>query len=294
VKSDEGRVDLVTGLSPLETLRVAQSPFATVVKARGSLGTVFGLFNLRKMGSPWQDVRLRQAANLAINREDLIRYATKGNGLIIPALIPVQGFGYDPDLTPYAFDPDKARSLLRQAGYSNGLSLTLIAPAGLEIQATVIAKMLEGIGFTVERQVLDSAAYNRRTLLSDLDRPPEQQTWDIALMAYNDWANIPAFTLYQFHVLGGPYDWVAEKPELQRLYAEVLRTVDLDKQQALIRQMERHTRDHAYTLFLYNPIQLSAVNKAVEFIPYRGGALTLAETSVMAPHWSLQPGALKE
>src|SRR5918999_3825450 len=46
VKTAEGQVDLVTGLSPLETLRVAQSPFATVVKDRGALVTVFGMFNM--------------------------------------------------------------------------------------------------------------------------------------------------------------------------------------------------------------------------------------------------------
>ena len=80
VKMGEGLVDVVTRLSPLETLRVAQSPFAKVVKTRGSLATVVGQFNLRKAGSPWRDVRLRQAANVAINREDLIRYATKGMG----------------------------------------------------------------------------------------------------------------------------------------------------------------------------------------------------------------------
>src|SRR5690606_15255256 len=146
VKTAEGGVDLVTELSPLETLRVAQSAFAKVVKNRGSLTSVFGLFNMRKTGSPWQDVRLRQAVDLAIHREDLIRYAAKGNGLIIPALIPVRGFGYDPDLASYPFDPDKARDLLRDAGYPEGLPLTLIAPAGLEVQATVISKMLEGIG----------------------------------------------------------------------------------------------------------------------------------------------------
>ena len=48
----------------------------------------------------------------------------------------------------------------------------------------------------------------------------------------------------------------------------------------LIRQMERHTRDQAYFLFLYNPIQLYAVNKAVAFVPYVTGYLLLAETGV--------------
>src|SRR2546428_828684 len=65
VKTREGRVDLVTGLSPLETLPVAQSAFATVVKNRGNLSSVFGQFNMRKAASPWRDVRLRQAVNFA-------------------------------------------------------------------------------------------------------------------------------------------------------------------------------------------------------------------------------------
>ena len=73
-------MDLVSELRPLDTLRVAQSPWATVVKNRGSLITVYGLFNRRKAGSPWHDVRLRQAVNVAIHREDLIRYATRGMG----------------------------------------------------------------------------------------------------------------------------------------------------------------------------------------------------------------------
>ena len=93
VKTGEGRVDLVSELSPLETLQVAESPFAKVVKERGGLRNVFGLFNMHKSGSPWQDSRLRQAVNYAINREDFIRYATKGNGTIVPALLPPGAFG---------------------------------------------------------------------------------------------------------------------------------------------------------------------------------------------------------
>jgi ABC-type transport system substrate-binding protein len=77
---------------------------------------------------------------------------------------------------------------------------------------------------------------------------------------------------------------------------QVLHTVDREKQQELIRQMERHTRDQAYFLFLYNPIQLFAANKAVEFVPYVTTQLKLDETSVTDQHWSVrkQKAAVQE
>jgi peptide/nickel transport system substrate-binding protein len=293
VKTAEGQVDLVTGLSPLETLRVAQSPFATVVKDRGALMTVFGMFNMRKTASPWQDVRLRQAVNYAINRADLIRYAAKGNGVVIPALVPFRGFGYDADLAPYPFDPSKVRGLLREAGHPDGLAITLIASQHLEIQATVISKMLEQAGFTVDLQILDAVTFNQKTVLSHLDQPPEQQGWDIALTSWGDTLNFPPFMVYHFFGLDGPHDWLSEQAELQRLREQVLQTVDREHQERLIRQMERHTSEQAYFLFLYSPIQLYAVNRAVEFVPYVTVRLILAETSVTEQHWSVRQAAGK-
>jgi len=280
VKDDEGRVDLVTDLSPLETLRVAQSPAAQVVKNRGALMTVFGFFNMRKAGSPWHDMRLRQAVNYAINREDLIRYATRGNGVIIPALVPVQGFGYDPALAPYPFDPATARRLLREAGTAEGLTLSLVAAEELQAQATVVSKMLEQAGFMVDLQILDGAAFNRKTHLGNLDQTPEHQPWDIALMAYSDLFNFPVFQVYRSFALDGPWNWGIADTKLHQLHDAVIRTIDREQQQALIRQMERHTHEYAYFLFLYSPIKLYAVNKAVTFVPYVTGNLLFAETSV--------------
>jgi ABC-type transport system substrate-binding protein len=287
VKTVEGRVDLVTGLRPLETLRVASSAFATVVKNRGNLGVVFGRFNMRKAASPWTDLRLRHAVNYAINREDLIRYAAKGNGEIIPALISPRGLGYDPALTPYAFDPEKARRLLREAGYPDGRSISVIASEDLEVQATVISNMLRQVGFTVELDLLDPAAYARKTILHHLEQPPEQQAWDLALTSWGDIWNFPVFS-YHLYALDGPEDWVMEDAALRGLYDQVLRLVDREQQQAVLRQMERHTHAQAYFLFLYSPIQLYAVNKAVAFVPYVTTVLNLAETAVTEQHWSVR------
>jgi uncharacterized protein (DUF952 family) len=69
--------------------------------------------------------------------------------------------------------------------------------------------------------------------------------------------------------------------------------VDREQQQGLIRQMERHTREQAYFPFLYSPIGLYAVNKAVEFVPHVNRLLHRGETAVTDEHWSVRQGAMQ-
>ena len=97
---------------------------------------------------------------------------------------------------------------------------------------------------------------------------------------------------YQY-LLDGPVDWAVEQPALRQLYQQMLRTVDSDKQRAIFQQMERHARDEAYVLFLYNPVQLYAVNKGVQFVPYVAG-LNFVDSSVTDQHWSVRKGAGKK
>ena len=287
VKSREGRVDLVTELSPLETLRVAESSLAAVVKNRGSRTSVFGRFNMLKTGSPWNDVRVRRAVNFAINRADLVQYATNGNGVVIPALVP--GL-QDPTLAPYPFDSGRARELLRESGHTQTLAITMIAPQNLQAQATVIGRMLDQSGFRATVEVLDPTAYSKRTLLSHLDQPADKQSWDIALTSSFQALSSPLLDLYQWYAIDGPDDWVAERPELRRLYEQALGTIDPGKQEDVLRQMDRHSHEQAYLLFLYNPIQLYAVNRAVQFVPYATARTRLADTSLTDQHWSLRKG----
>jgi ABC-type transport system substrate-binding protein len=145
--------------------------------------------------------------------------------------------------------------------------------------------MLEQAGFLVRQQVLDPATYNKKTDLSRLDQPAEQQPWDIALYSDYDWSAFPAQLYRRLADLG------TETTEIRRLYDLLLRTVDRERQQDLIRQMERQTHDEAYLVLLYSAIPLYAVNKAVAFVPYPDGFLRFAETSVTDQHWSVRKGS---
>ncbi len=294
-------MDVFADVRPLDTLRVAKSPFAKVVKERGALRNILGLFNMRKAGSPWRDRRLRQAANHAIKRAHLIRYAAKGNGVILPALLPPRAFGYDPTLKPYAFDPVRAQRLLREASHPNGLALTLIAPHSLVVQATVVSKIVEHVGFTVHLELLDMRTMHWRTHLYNVpaqvranptfDPVEARHTWDIALKSTQLTGSLAAVfptPVYRVFALDGHSDWVIEHPTLRDLYKRLIPTTEQEQQRTLIHQMERHTRDQAYLLFLYNLIQLYAANKHVTFDPHPSGNWLLSTTSLTGEHWSMR------
>jgi peptide/nickel transport system substrate-binding protein len=295
VMTSEGQVDLFVDMRPIDTLRVAQSPLAKVVKERSSLTTVLGFFNTRKANSPWHEVRLRQAANYAINREDFLRYAAKGNGMLVPALLPPGTMDFDATLPPYSFDPTAAQRLLREAGPAEGLALTLIAPEELEVQATVVSKMLEHVGVTVLQRLLNRGDFYKATnhwyfvSLQKQQQPAPWPTWDIALMdARMARGQHSPLILYYEYVFSGSYDWVDETPALRQFLMQLRSTSDPVQQQAITAQMERHIRDQASFLFLYAPLQLYAVNKEVNFEPHPSGLLFLPTTSVTDQHWSVR------
>lgn len=75
-------------------------------------------------GHPLLDKRVRQALNYALNKEGYIK-AFLG-GMTQPASQPTtsSGFGYNPDIKPYPYDPEKAKALLAEAGFPKGFSFT--------------------------------------------------------------------------------------------------------------------------------------------------------------------------
>jgi peptide/nickel transport system substrate-binding protein len=77
---------------------------------------------------PWNDVRVRQAANYAINRESMAKDLLKGTGSPAYQFAPRGDVGYDPKLDTYSYDVAKAKALLADAGYPNGFDTTLSFP----------------------------------------------------------------------------------------------------------------------------------------------------------------------
>jgi len=72
------------------------------------------------------------------------------------------------------------------------------------------------------------------------------------------------------------------------MWNDMIRTVDRGVKEEKMKQMVQYLYDRAYALFIYSPLALYAVNKEVDFVPFKSGFLNLKETSVTDNHWSVR------
>jgi len=98
--------------------------------------------------TPWQQRAVRQAMNYAVDKQAIAKYVLHGQLDIVPGDFPVPEWR---GLTPYPYDPERARALLAQAGYPDGFDITLrtftTAPgAELPIIAEVVAGYWRNVG----------------------------------------------------------------------------------------------------------------------------------------------------
>jgi peptide/nickel transport system substrate-binding protein len=114
-------------------------------------------FHTKNPNAPWGDVRVREAIALLIDKEAVQRDLFKG----VPGLNAWPAdweVGYNPEIGPYPYDVERAKSLLAEAGYANGFTMPLyFAAMGAEFQqaAEAVSLYLQAANITCEVQALE-------------------------------------------------------------------------------------------------------------------------------------------
>ena len=109
-----GEIQVAQEVPPDLVDRLKSSPNVQVKTADGTRSYEIELNNKVE---PFDDPRVRQALNYAISWDPILRDIYRGYGKRLATAFLPSGFGYDPSLKAYPYDPAKARELLRQAGY---------------------------------------------------------------------------------------------------------------------------------------------------------------------------------
>jgi len=222
---------------------------------------------------PFNDKRVRQALNYAVNREEIastiLRYrAIPNHGQVVPGSMP----GYPSGDGPYGYDPQKALALLAEAGYPNAkgfpeltLRLNKAGQDNVKI-AEVIQGYLAGIGIAVNLKVVDWRVH--------LDTVREGQAPFYRLGWINDYpcAENSLMLVWGKNVPPEGENYARySNPEFDRLFEEALRAVDPDEQNRLFREAEVVAVADAPWLFLYTLRRFRLVAPEVRGFPMNAG-----------------------
>jgi peptide/nickel transport system substrate-binding protein len=115
--------------------------------------------------APFKKELVREALNYAINRNTIVKLAYQGHAIPGSSFMPYHMEYYDTSLSPYPYDPAKAKQLLAQAGYPHGFTCFLITVSGDvagQAEAVVVKSELAAVGITVNIQSYElTTAYSK-------------------------------------------------------------------------------------------------------------------------------------
>ncbi|MBI4276886.1 MAG: hypothetical protein HY660_00395 [Armatimonadetes bacterium] len=138
-----GVVDLVANVPPERVKEMEADPRLKVETVHSSR-TIF--VGINTWVRPFTDRRVRQALNYGVNVQELIDTILQGRAYRNPGPINQMVFGYHKGLKPYPYDPERARRLLREAGYPQGFDTVLTGPVGRylkdkEMQEAIVGQL---------------------------------------------------------------------------------------------------------------------------------------------------------
>jgi peptide/nickel transport system substrate-binding protein len=247
-----GGVDLVTELSPDNVALLRDDPRFRVHEQTGP-HLWFLILNTR--AEPFGDRRVRQAVNYAIDKRALVEQVLQDTATVAAGPIPSAfGWAYDQALEPYPYDPELARSLLREAGVAEGVTVTLLAPTSgsgmlAPVQmATAIQGNLAAVGMRVRIQT-----YEWNTFLARVNQGLAGQG-EMAEMAWmtNDPDTLPYLALRGGATpeQGGFNSGYYQNPRVDALIEQARAATGRDRRAPLYRELQRLVHQDAPWVFV--------------------------------------------
>ena len=238
-----GGVDWIWGVPPENAEMLGSMDNLTVVAAPTMRMSFLSLDAAGRTGdTPMTDIRVRQAIAHAIDREAIAENLVGEGAEVQESMcVPVQ-FGCETDVTQYPYDPERARELLAEAGYENGLSVPFYAYRDRPFSEAVLNYLRE-VGINGDLQFLQWRAL--RPLIA------EDQTELVHLtFGSNGMLDASASTGYYFQF--GPDDYARDE-EVRDWLAAAEATMDEDERRDLYSKALKKIADEAYyiPLFVY-------------------------------------------
>jgi len=249
-----GGVDIVAA-PPVPQLEMLDSGDTQVVPVKGGRIIIYP-FNVS--APPFDNRKVREAANLAVNKDAIVRNVLGNRGIVMAGPFTPAWLGYDASVKPFPYDPARAKQLLAEAGYPQGLDTTWSISSGVFLKDTEIGEAVAG----QLRQV------GIRVKLVPTERAKIQK--DAQENTFQGLTSVAWGTQFEPDVM---LNWVMMRahmttPRLQELVLQGRGEIDLEKRRKIYQELYRVAHDEAMWLFVHAQDELWAKRRDVPWQPY--------------------------
>lgn len=225
-----GNSDIEYLYSPTKQEFMASRELRKLVHDGLRMNTWWWWFNLEK--PPFDDVRVRQAVNYAIDNAQVLQIARAGLAIPATQFIMPSLLGYDESLKYYERDPEKVKALLAEAGYPDGMDITVnVWNIGESVtEAQVLAAQLQEAGFRAEVVPTDFGTY-----VSEM----EKGTYGFYLTGEALNPNTAADMMRFWHSQAPENHANYSNPEVDALLEQAFEELDLEKRGQLLAEAQK-------------------------------------------------------
>ncbi|MDI2587134.1 ABC transporter substrate-binding protein [Psychrobacillus sp. NEAU-3TGS] len=271
-----GAIDLADGINPADGTTV-EGDSSLQLFERPSMNV--GYLGLTTTRPPFDNVKVRQALNYAIDKEAIVEAFFEGRAEIAKNPLPSSISGFNDDITGYEYNPEKAKELLAEAGFADGFEMELWAmpvprpymPDGKKV-AEAIQKNLEDIGVKAEIVSYEWATYLDKASKGEADAFLLGWTGD------NGDADNFIYVLLDGDNIGSNNYTYYDNKDLHKILIEAQTEVDEDKRNELYKQAQEIIfEDAPWVPLAHSTPLLAGKADIVDFYPHPTGSDLLSQ-----------------
>jgi peptide/nickel transport system substrate-binding protein len=256
-----GNVDATDEITPKDITSLKNEASLTVMDYVWSATLHYIPFNTKK--APFDNVKLRQAAAYALDRDSLAKAIGLGAGYVNPWFWAPGVIGYDESLPKYTYDVAKAKQLVTEAGFPNGVEAmgALFASGDIPRHSEAVKQMWEAVGIKLTLDISERTAFVSRT-----------QTGNFQVAFSTRSASVMDPHEYCFRTCtGGVFNFAQwSNTEYDKCMDEGLATTDEKKRADIYKRCQGYIHnDVPYTQTFYTPRNVVVSKKVIGWDPRR-------------------------
>jgi len=267
-----GGVDFIENPPLNEVARLKQTAGLKVLVADN---TSYNYFGWRQDLEPFNDLRVRRALNHAIDVPTLVKEALQGYATIATGQFPPSSWAYDPAVKPYAYDPNRAKTLLAEAGFRpegdgvlarNGkrFSFTIRhdqANQAVKDTAVIVQEYLKRVGVEAKLEPLDWPTFVKKLFASEFE--------GIVVGWTNHHDPDPfAYTIWHSSQWKGRNFAHYKNPRVDELLEQARHTAVVAERKKHYAEFSKLLMEDAPYVFLYFPLQVFVTRQSYDgFLP---------------------------